>query len=353
MPPLRRWAMLLPTSRLVATVARCHLRRGRRIVSVAATSQATDGLVSQGDAVGVRFNAVSADDRRAVVDSSDSVRGDAYFVVGDESVPQRMAGLHAAVLGLKPHTPVTKRLSAPFGMKSDEFVVTVPAQYVPPGLSVGVQVSMGDGRLGTVRSLTAAGCIVDCNHEFAGVDVDITLEVVAHTPASRLQTVVLGMGCFWSPQLKFDRLPGVMATSVGYANGSVPDPDYEAVCTGATGHAEVVQVRFDPDVVSFGAVLDYFFDNHDATQVNRQGNDTGTQYRSGIYTTTPEQLAAAKAAVAERQAKTGKRIASDVEPLKQYYVGEGYHQDYLAKGGGQGNAQSPRKLCTDPVRCYG
>jgi peptide-methionine (S)-S-oxide reductase len=315
--------MLLPTSRLVASVTRSHLRKGSRRSGLCVASQAASGMVSTGDAVGVRFNAVSADDRRAVVDSSDGVRGDAYFVVGDESVPQRMAGLHAAVLGLAPHAPrVTKRLSTPFGMPSDDSVITVPPQYVPPGLSVGVQVSMGDGRVGTVRSLNASGCIVDCNHEFAGVDVDISLEVVAHTPASRLQTVVLGMGCFWSPQLKFDRLPGVMATSVGYANGTVPDPDYEAVCTGATGHAEVVQVRFDPDVVSFGAILDYFFDNHDATQVNRQGNDTGTQYRSGIYTATSEQLPVAKAAVAERQARTGMRIASDVESLKHYYVGE-------------------------------
>ena len=309
--------------------------------------------MSTGDAVGVRFKAVTADDARAVVDSSDSVRGDAYFVVGDDTVPHRLPGLHAAVLGLQPHAPVTKRLSAPFGLKSDEHLVSVPPQYVPPGLSVGVTVSMGDGRTGVVRSLTSAGCVVDCNHEFAGLDVDISLEIVAHTPASRLETVVFGMGCFWSPQLKFDRLPGVMATSVGYANGQMPDPDYESVCTGQTGHAEVVQVRFDPAVVSFDAVLAYFFDNHDATQVNRQGNDTGTQYRSGIYTTTPEQLLAAQAAVAERQAKTGKRIASDVEPLKKYYPAEGYHQDYLVRGGGQGNPQSARKLCNDPVRCYG
>ena len=351
-------------SLFAARPLRCLARQHRRIphemfttqASVSAAAEDTASAVRSGDAVGVRFRAVTADAKQAVVDSSESVRSDAYFVVGDTSVPARFPGLESLVLGLTLRSgAVTKRIPAPFGQRSDANLVEVPAMYVPPGLANGVEVRMGDGRLGTVTKLDGEGVVVDCNHQFAGVDVDLTVEVVAHCPASRLQSVVFGLGCFWSPQLKFDRVPGVMASSVGYANGLVADPTYEDVCTGSTGHTEAVKIYFDPAVVSFETLLDRFFEFHDATQKNRQGNDVGTQYRSGIYATTPEQLELAQAAVAKKNASLppGKSVASDVEMLKCYYVAEGYHQDYLARGGGQGNAQSSRKLCADPVRCYG
>ncbi len=150
-------------------------------------------------------------------------------------------------------------------------------------------------------------------------------------------------------------MPGVVSVTVGYANGGTPEPSYEAVCTGKTGHVEAVQVSYDPDLVSYEALLQVFLAKHDPTQKDRQGNDKGTQYRSGVYTHTDAQLEAARKALAEAGARlpAGKRIESDCEPLRVYYLAEAYHQEYLARGGRAGNAQSPAKSCTDPVRCYG
>ena len=118
---------------------------------------------------------------------------------------------------------------------------------------------------------------MDANPEFAGQDVTLEVEVVLHTPQEALQWATFGMGCFWGPELHFARVPGVMATAVGYSNGSVPNPTYEAVCTGATGHAEVVQLAFDPAVVSYDALLSVFWTRHNPTQAGGQGNDIGTQ----------------------------------------------------------------------------
>jgi len=145
-----------------------------------------------------------------------------------------------------------------------------------------------------------------------------------------------------------------MATAVGYANGATPEPTYEAVCSGATGHAEVVRIAFDPAVVSFNDLLDVFWKKHDPTQTNRQGGDVGTQYRSCVLTADDAQLAAARASAEKEAARRGvKALATQIEPLTSYYKAEDYHQQYLAKGGRNGSAQSPAKQCNDPIRCYG
>lgn len=150
-----------------------------------------------------------------------------------------------------------------------------------------------------------------------------------------IETIVFGMGCFWGAERLFWQMPGVHVTAVGYAAGHTPNPTYEEVCSGMTGHNEVVLVAYDPRQVSLPELLQVFWENHDPTQVMRQGNDVGTQYRSGIYTTTPEQKEAAEAsrnAYADALKAQGKGpVATEIKPSPEFYFAEDYHQQYLAK----------------------
>ncbi|MFG1236812.1 peptide-methionine (S)-S-oxide reductase MsrA [Xanthobacter autotrophicus DSM 597] len=149
------------------------------------------------------------------------------------------------------------------------------------------------------------------------------------------ETAVFALGCFWGAERKFWQQPGVWATSVGYVAGHTPNPTYEEVCSGNTGHTEAVLVVYDPAVVSYGELLKLFFESHDPTQGMRQGNDVGTQYRSGIYVTSPEQRAEAEAAKAAYgpalKARGFPAITTEIADLGPFYFAEGYHQQYLAK----------------------
>ena len=149
------------------------------------------------------------------------------------------------------------------------------------------------------------------------------------------EAAVFGMGCFWGAERRFWQLPGVYTTSAGYAGGGTPNPSYEEVCSGRTGHAEVVEVVYRPDEISYDELLRVFWETHDPTQGYRQGNDIGTQYRSTIYTTTDEQLDQAKRSKDVYQAVlTGHGfgdITTEIEPLGEYYFAEDYHQQYLGK----------------------
>ena len=151
-----------------------------------------------------------------------------------------------------------------------------------------------------------------------------------------MQSVQFGMGCFWGAERKFWTLPGVFTTAVGYAGGITPNPTYREVCSGETGHAEVVLVVYDANDVGFDALLKTFWESHDPTQGMRQGNDVGTQYRSGIYCHTPEQQAAAEASREAyqqtlRAAGYGDITPEIVHPAPPFYYAEDYHQQYLAK----------------------
>ena len=153
-----------------------------------------------------------------------------------------------------------------------------------------------------------------------------------------LETAIFGLGCFWGAERMFWPVDGVYATAVGYAGGFTPNPTYEEVCTGLTGHNEVVLVVFDPKVVSDERLLKVFWEAHDPTQGMRQGNDVGTQYRSGIYTVWPAQKAAALASREAYQAAlraAGHRaITTEIVDAPPFYYAEGYHQQYLAKNPG-------------------
>lgn len=150
-----------------------------------------------------------------------------------------------------------------------------------------------------------------------------------------IETVYLGLGCFWGAERLFWQLPGVWVTAVGYAGGTTQNPTYHEVCSGLTGHTEAVLVAYDPKLVPFERILATFFEAHDPTQGMRQGNDIGTQYRSAIYTTTPEQAAAAERAVEAYGKALAARglgpVTTEVAPAGPFYFAEDYHQQYLAK----------------------
>jgi peptide-methionine (S)-S-oxide reductase len=155
---------------------------------------------------------------------------------------------------------------------------------------------------------------------------------------SDLQTIVLGGGCFWCTEAVYKEVRGVTDVESGYSNGETVQPSYEQVCTGRTAHAEVVKLTYDPAQVSTRQLLEIFFVVHDPTQMNRQGNDLGTQYRSGIYFTTPEQKQVADDLIREMSQDKlfGRPIVTEVLPLANYWRAEDYHQDFFEKNPTQG-----------------
>jgi peptide-methionine (S)-S-oxide reductase len=153
-----------------------------------------------------------------------------------------------------------------------------------------------------------------------------------------MELAMFGLGCFWGAEREFWQAPGVYSTAVGYAGGITPNPTYQEVCSGATGHTEVVRVAFDPAVTSYAAMLEIFWTHHDPTQGMRQGNDVGTQYRSAIYTYSDEQLALAERsrdAYNEKLEAAGHgSITTEIAPAGAFYFAEDYHQQYLSKNPG-------------------
>ena len=147
------------------------------------------------------------------------------------------------------------------------------------------------------------------------------------------QQATLAGGCFWCTEAVFADVIGVSRVESGYIGGSVADPSYKQVCGGDTGHAEAIRISFDPEAISYDELLDIFFATHDPTQLNRQGNDVGTQYRSAVFPHSPEQEEAARAAIQRAQADLPKPIVTTIEPLSQWYPAEDYHQDYWETDG--------------------
>ncbi len=156
-----------------------------------------------------------------------------------------------------------------------------------------------------------------------------------------LRTAVFGMGCFWGAERIFWRIPGVYSTAVGYAGGYTPNPSYEEVCSGRTGHTEAVLVVFDPVQISYGELLRVFWEGHDPTQGMRQGNDRGTQYRSAVYTTDTEQAAETSQSTYQQALTAAGRgqITTEIAPLRDFYYAEDYHQQYLS------DAKNPNGYC--------
>lgn len=147
------------------------------------------------------------------------------------------------------------------------------------------------------------------------------------------ETATLAGGCFWCTEAVYQNLKGVTAVESGYIGGAKPNPTYEEVCSGNTGHAEAIRITFDPDVISYADLLDIFFATHDPTTLNRQGNDIGTQYRSAIFPHSPEQEAQARAGIDRAQADQSAPIVTAIEPDAPWYPAEDYHQKYWDRVG--------------------
>lgn len=166
----------------------------------------------------------------------------------------------------------------------------------------------------------------------------VTGHAIAPPFPGHLEEAVFGLGCFWGAERKFWQTDGVWTTAVGYAGGETPNPTYEEVCSGRTGHTEVVRVLFDPSAAPYARLLKVFFENHDPTQGMRQGGDIGTQYRSAIYATSPAQRAAAEAAKRDYEAALRANghgpITTEIRDAPAFYYAEDYHQQYLAKNPG-------------------
>lgn len=163
-------------------------------------------------------------------------------------------------------------------------------------------------------------------------------KLITTQPEAGQQIATFAMGCFWGVEKLFWQQSGVLMTSVGYAGSDFKDPTYEQVCSGLTGHAEAIQIIYDPSIISYQELLQLFWENHDPTQGMRQGNDRGSQYRSVIFTHSEEQRELALKSKNEYQkllsAKGYPAITTDIEPLETYYLAEGYHQQYLSKNPG-------------------
>ncbi len=158
-----------------------------------------------------------------------------------------------------------------------------------------------------------------------------------HAVSNDREVATLAGGCFWCLEAVFDNLKGVVDVVSGYSGGQAPNPSYAQVCTGTTGHAEVVQVTFDPQQISYREILEVFFSIHDPTTLNRQGADVGTQYRSAIFYHTPEQKDTAEQVIHDLDGKDlwGRRIVTEVKPFTAFYPAEDYHQEYFAHNAGQ------------------
>lgn len=155
-----------------------------------------------------------------------------------------------------------------------------------------------------------------------------------------MQTAILGGGCFWCIEAVYTRAKGVQSAISGYAGGERANPTYQEICTGATGHAEVVKITFDENIISYEDILDIFFEIHDPTSLNRQGADAGTQYRSVIYYLNEEQKDAAEAKMEDLQKSLSSPIVTELSPAPEFFDAEGYHQDYLTHNSSQGYCQA-------------
>jgi peptide-methionine (S)-S-oxide reductase len=186
----------------------------------------------------------------------------------------------------------------------------------------------------------ADGLLLAC-----GVFIGAVLAAQAQHPMNTNHTefAVLGGGCFWCMEAVFQRIPGVKSIASGYAGGHVENPTYQQVCNGSTGHAEVTRIEFDPEVISYEKLLDWFWDAHDPTTLNRQGADEGTQYRSIILYSNDAQKAAAGKSKAAAQTKFTSPIVTEVVPLTTFHPAEGYHQDYY-------NTHSNESYCRVVIR---
>ncbi|WIA35526.1 hypothetical protein OEZ86_003952 [Tetradesmus obliquus] len=320
-----------------------------RLVAVRVSAQQA---AKAGDFVSVHYTG-TLDDGSVFDTSRKEGRTPLEFQIGGGLV---IKGFDTAVTGLAVGQSNKVRVAPEdaYGQVNAEYIINIPKAKAPEGLKVNDRVMLSNGLPARVTVVGESEVTLDLNHELAGKHLTFDVELLTLTAQDSLQKATFGAGCFWGPELAFQRVPGVISTEVGYSQGKVEEPSYEQVCSGSTGHAEVVQVTYDSQQVTYRELLDVFWGKHDPTSLNKQGADVGTQYRAGIYTHSDEQAEqAAKYLEEKRAAMPGVKIVTELEPIKSYYKAEPYHQQYLSRGGRFNQPQDASKGCNDPIRCYG
>lgn len=283
------------------------------------------------------------------------------FTLGARQV---VSGFDDAVRGMQIGQKKTATLppEQAYGERRDDMLITVPKEKAPEGLKVGETVQFGtpsgQRASATVKEIGEDGSItMDANHMLAGKTLVFDLELVGFRellapsePPPGLELATFAAGCFWGVELAFQRVPGVVSTNVGYAQGQKEKPTYQEVCGAGTGHTEAVRVVFDPQQVSFATLLELFWKRvgKNAVTLNVAGNDRGPQYRSGVYFHNAEQEKEARSSLEKLQEEFTEKIITEIEEAAPFWLGEDYHQQYLEKGG-----QSAEKGSTEEIRCYG
>lgn len=278
-------------------------------------------------------------------------QGRCCFVLGSGGY---LPCLHAAVEPMAVGDKVTGQVVAPadaFGEPNGQLgPFDLPIDAAPSGIEVGNIVQLSTGQRARVTAVTDEIVQIDCNKAMAGVELELDVELLSRKSSSEAGVAVadFALGCFWGAELAFQREPGVLSTKVGYTQGQTDAPSYQEVCSGTTGHTEAVQVVFDPTECSYERLLELFWDrlSDNRLLLNQVGNDRGTQYRHGIYTHSPEQLAAATASL--EALPDASAVKTEISPAATFFDAEDYHQQYLQKGG-----QSAKKQATETIRCYG
>ena len=230
-----------------------------------------------------------------------------------------------------------------------EAVLEIPQVNAPAGLKVGDVVKLSNGLKARVTRSDATTLVIDANAPMAGRDLEWRIKLLDRKDKSALVSACFACGCFLGLQLAFDRAPGVVFSCAGYTQGQALSPSYESVCTGKTGHTEAVFLLFDPSIITYQQLLALYFSRHDPTQLNRQGNDIGTQYRGGAYFTSDEQKAEVLEAIKFEQQKYKQPIVTEVLSHGSFWVAEPVHQGYLERE----SLQSAKKSDPTPIRCYG
>lgn len=279
------------------------------------------------------------------------------YQVGSGTVVE---GFDNVVMGMAVGEKRSRTLSPEetYGEYDEEGMVTIPTAEGPEDAEVGMKFMVEDeegyGLPAIITDLNDEEMVLDFNHELASQTLDVEIEMLSLRKAANLSKATFGAGRFWAIQLRFERVPGVLESVAGYSQGeSTEATSYDEVTSGTTGHAEVVQVTYDPKEVSYQDLLNIFFESHDPTQLNRQGEDIGNHYRSGIYVHDEQQAAIANETIAKLNDRLGGTVVTEVQPLANYQVAEDEHQHFLACGGQYGKMQSAEKGCTDPIRAIG
>lgn len=279
--------------------------------------------------------------------------GEARFVVNAGGY---LEGIHACVAQMAAGEKKTDvSIDSGTGDYSEEGVLTVPIDQAPKGLKAGMAVMLsgaqGQQIQATCTEMNDETLTLDANHPLAGCRFLMDVELTALEPASAFATATVAGGCFWGLELAYQREPGVVGTAVGYTQGELDEPTYEAVCSGATGHTEAVQIVYDPKMVTYERLCKLLVERleDNVYLLNQVGNDRGTQYRHGIYPATDEEETTAKAVLAALgEHKSLGHPKTEVVTAVKFWPAEDHHMQYLQKGG-----QNAQKKADETIRCYG